>query len=88
MDEVLERIPLDPATKAVLLGQPSVLGPVFRWMLAHEGGDWTTASQLSARMRLNSEEVAGDYWQAQQWARVVSNGSEEKGERPPAGGSR
>jgi EAL and modified HD-GYP domain-containing signal transduction protein len=87
MEEVLEKIPLDHATKAVLLGQPSVLGPVFRLMLAHESGDWTAAAQLSASMRLNSEEVAGDYWQAQQWAREVSNGSEEKGARPPACGS-
>lgn len=87
MDQVLEKIPLDHATKAVLLGQPSVLGPVFRLMLAHESGDWTAAAQLSASMRLNSEDVAGDYWQAQQWAREVSNGSEEKGARPPAGGS-
>ena len=57
MEEVLEKIPLDHATKAVLLGQPSVLGPVFRLMVAHESGDWTAAAQLSARMRLNSEDV-------------------------------
>jgi c-di-GMP phosphodiesterase len=88
MEEVLEKIPLDHATKAVLLGQPSVLRPVFRLMVAHESGDWTAAAQLSASMRLNSEDVAGDYWQAQQWAREVSNESEEKGARPPAGGPR
>lgn len=86
MAEVLEKIPLDHETKAVLLGQPSVLGPVFRLMLAHESGDWTAAAQLSASMRLNSEDVAGDYWQAQQWAREVSTGSEQKKSRP-AGGS-
>ncbi len=85
MAEVLEKIPLDHETKAVLLGQPSVLGPVFRLMLAHESGDWTAAAQLSASMRLNSEDVAGDYWQAQQWAREVSNGSEEKNARPAGG---
>src|SRR5579859_1442313 len=87
MAEVLEKIPLDHETKAVLLGQPSVLGPVFRLMVAHESGDWTGAAQLSASMRLNSEDVAGDYWQAQQWAREVSNGSEQTGSRHPAGGS-
>jgi c-di-GMP-related signal transduction protein len=86
MAEVLEKIPLDHETKAVLLGQPSVLGPVFRLMLAHESGDWTAAAQLSASMRLNSDDVAGDYWQALQWAREVSTGSEQKKSRP-AGGS-
>jgi len=38
MQAVLEKIPLDAATSAVLLGQPSVLRPVFQLMLAHESG--------------------------------------------------
>ena len=74
MAEVLDKIPLDHATKAVLLGQPSVLRPVFRLMLAHESGEWKAAAEITASLQLNSEEVAGDYWQAQQWAREVSNG--------------
>ncbi len=74
MPEVLEKIPLDHETKAVLLGQPSVLRPVFQLMLAHESGEWAAAGELSARLHLDSERVAGDYWQAQQWAREVSNG--------------
>jgi EAL and modified HD-GYP domain-containing signal transduction protein len=40
MAEVLDRVPLDHETKAVLLGQPSVLRPVFQLMLAHESGEW------------------------------------------------
>ena len=43
-------------------------------MLAHESGEWEAAAELTASLHLNSEEVAGDYWQAQQWAREVSNG--------------
>jgi len=74
MAEVLERIPLDHATKAVLLGQPSVLRPVFQLMLAHESGEWQEAAELSASLQVNTEEVAGFYWQAQQWARAVSSG--------------
>jgi len=74
MAEVLERIPLDHATKAVLLGQPSVLRPVFQLMLAHESGEWQAAAELSASLQVNTEEVAGFYWQAQQWARAVSSG--------------
>jgi EAL and modified HD-GYP domain-containing signal transduction protein len=70
--EVLERIPLDQETKAVLLGQPSVLRPVYRLMLAHESGEWDAAAELSKSLRLDSEEVAGYYWQAQQWARELS----------------
>jgi EAL and modified HD-GYP domain-containing signal transduction protein len=74
MADVLERIPLDQATKAVLLGQPSVLGPVFQLMLAHEGGKWEAAAELSRSLSVDSEDVAGYYWQAQQWAREVSSG--------------
>jgi len=72
MEAVLEKVPLDQATKAVLLGQPSVLRPVFQLILAHESGEWEAASALSSGMGLNPEEVAGCYWQAQQWARELS----------------
>jgi c-di-GMP-related signal transduction protein len=74
MAEVLERVPLDHETKAVLLGQPSVLRPVFQLMLAHESGEWQAAHALSQSLHLESEEVALHYWQAQQWAREVSSG--------------
>ena len=47
MADVLEKVPLDRETKAVLLGQPSPLRPVFQLMLAHESGEWEAASQLS-----------------------------------------
>jgi EAL and modified HD-GYP domain-containing signal transduction protein len=75
MAEILEKIPLDSATKAVLLGQPSVLRPVYQLMLAHESGEWAAAADLAASLRLESEDVAALYWQAQQWARDLSSGS-------------
>jgi c-di-GMP-related signal transduction protein len=72
MPEVLERVPLDHETKAVLLGQASRLRPVFQLILAHESGEWEAAEQLSTNLSLDSDEVAGLYWTAQQWAREVS----------------
>ncbi len=74
MAEVLEKIPLDHATKAVLLGEPSELRPVFQLMLAHESAEWEAAGELSARLHLDSEQVAADYRQEQQWTREVSSG--------------
>ena len=74
MAPVLEKIPLDAATDAVLLGQPSALRPVFQLMLAHESGEWEAAAALSAGLRLDADEVAACYWQAQQWARELSMG--------------
>jgi EAL and modified HD-GYP domain-containing signal transduction protein len=75
MAEVLEKVPLDHETKAVLLGQPSMLRPVYQLMLAHESGEWQAASALGAELHLDHEEVASLYWQAQQWARQVSTGA-------------
>jgi c-di-GMP-related signal transduction protein len=75
MSDVLDRVPLDHETKAVLLGKPSALRPVYQLMLAHESGEWEAATQLSAHFHLDSEEVAGYYWRAQQWAREVCSGS-------------
>jgi EAL and modified HD-GYP domain-containing signal transduction protein len=75
MPDVLERIPLDIETKQVLLGQPSVLRPVFQLMLAHESGEWDAAAELSRSLHLDSGEIGLSYWQAQKWAREVSNGA-------------
>lgn len=72
METVLEKIPLDSPTKSVLLGQPSVLRPVFQLMLAHESGEWEAAAALSEGLRLDADDVAACYWQAQHWARELS----------------
>jgi c-di-GMP-related signal transduction protein len=74
MAEVLEKISLDRETKAVLLGQPSLLRPVFQLMLAHESGEWEAAAQLAESVQLEPEQTAGYFWEAQQWAREVSLG--------------
>ena len=74
MEELLEKIPLDQATKAVLLGKPSPLRPVFQLMLAHESGEWSAAALLCQNLHLEAEAVAGFYWQAQQWASDLSHG--------------
>jgi EAL and modified HD-GYP domain-containing signal transduction protein len=73
MEEVLEKLPLDRETKAVLLGQPSLLRPVYQLMLARESGEWAASAELSRSLHLDNDDVAGFYWQAQQWAREVSN---------------
>jgi c-di-GMP-related signal transduction protein len=72
MAEALDKIPLDHETKAVLLGQPSILRPVYQLILAHESGEWAASAELCQNLHFDPEEIAGLYWQAQQWARVVS----------------
>lgn len=72
MKDVLERISLDHATKDVLLGQPSVLSPVFQLILCYEGGDWDAVGKLTRQLGLDADVVADHYWEAQQWARELS----------------
>jgi EAL and modified HD-GYP domain-containing signal transduction protein len=38
----------------------------------HESGEWEAAAALSAGLRLDADDVAACYWQAQQWARELS----------------
>ena len=72
MPAVLEKISVDSATKAVLLGQSSALSPVFRLMLSQESGEWQVAAGLSEGLRLEADDVAFCYWEAEQWARELS----------------
>src|SRR3954463_7635892 len=72
MSDVLDKIHVDYETKAVLLGEPSELTPVYQLILAHESGAWASAAVLSEKLSLNPEDVAECYWEAQQWARELS----------------
>lgn len=72
MPEILERISLDRATKAVLLGEPSTLRPLYQLMLAHESGDWCEALRIGRNLCLEPEFVAEKYWEAQKWARQLT----------------
>jgi c-di-GMP-related signal transduction protein len=75
MSEILQKIPLDSETKAVLQGKPSPLRPVYQLMLAHESGEWEAARGICDSLHLDPDVVAASYWQAQQWAREVSAGA-------------
>jgi len=73
MPEVLERISVDQDTRAVLLGEPSALRPVFQLMLAHESGEWGVAESIGQSLSLESETVAEKFWEAQEWARELTS---------------
>jgi EAL and modified HD-GYP domain-containing signal transduction protein len=74
MRQLLDQVPVDRETKAVLLGGPSRLSPFYQLMLARESGDWKALSELTRQLDLDANDVAGFYWQAMQWARMVSAG--------------
>src|SRR5256885_10493540 len=84
MTEVLDNVPLDQGTKAVLSGAASPLRPLYQLMLARESGEWQDTTHLTRTMRLSESEVAEVYWQAMQWARQGEAG-EKAASNPRAG---
>jgi EAL and modified HD-GYP domain-containing signal transduction protein len=74
MRQVLDNIPIDQESKAVLLGGASRLRPFYQLMLAQESGEWKTVSDLTSELHFTESDVAQSYWQALQWAREVSAG--------------
>ena len=53
MAEVLKRIPIDRATKDVLLAHPSPLRSIFQFILAHESGEWEATKSLAETLQLD-----------------------------------
>lgn len=74
MSVILENVPIDQETKAVLLGGASRLRPVYQLMLAQESGEWEGSREIGRQLKLREEEVADAYWQAVQWSQQVSTG--------------
>jgi len=73
MTRILETISVDSDTKAVLLGGPSRLRPLYELMLARESGDWEGTTRHAKKLGLTESEVAEAYWQAMQWARQLNS---------------
>lgn len=72
MEVLLEQIPVERETKAVLLREKSTLQPLLQLMLAHESG--AKSSELAKQLKLSDEEVATHWWQALQWAQEATTG--------------
>jgi EAL and modified HD-GYP domain-containing signal transduction protein len=75
INQVLENLPIDNESKAVLLGEPCRLQPLYQLMLAQESGAWQNSKDLTSQLHLDEVEVAKAYWQAMEWAREMNSGS-------------
>ncbi|MGA7630313.1 MAG: hypothetical protein WCB11_06075 [Terriglobales bacterium] len=71
-DVLLEQLPVDKETKAVLLGQNSSLRPLFQWTLAQKSGEWAESSKLAKGLKLTDEEVSSTWFQALPWAQATT----------------
>lgn len=75
MGVVLEGISLDKETRAVLLGEKSILSEFYRLMLAQESGDWGIVASTNSELHLSDSFVAESHWKAMQWAREMAGGA-------------
>ena len=73
MSDVLENVPLDQETAAVLRGGASPLRPLYQLMLAQESGNWESVPALARQLSLDETEVAAASAEAMQWAREVTS---------------
>lgn len=73
MSNLLASVPVDRETKEVLLNGGGRLRPLYQLMLARESGDWPSIRELAPQLQLNESEINQAYWQAMQWARVVTS---------------
>ena len=64
MRQVLDKVPIDQESKAVLLGATGPLQAFYQLILAQESGDWRVASALTAQLHLSEADIADAYWQA------------------------
>ena len=74
MDMLLDQLPVDHDTKAVLLGQKSSLRPLYQLMLAQESGEWSQSSELAKQLKVPDEKVASTWFQALEWAQEATSG--------------
>jgi c-di-GMP-related signal transduction protein len=72
MQQVVDNVPLDQESKAILLGEGGRLRPFYRLMLAQESGEWEAVGSLSRELNLSEGEIVRCYWQAMEWARQVN----------------
>ncbi|HUM04037.1 MAG TPA: HDOD domain-containing protein [Terriglobales bacterium] len=78
MATILEQVPVDHETKAVLSSQPSSLRPLYQLLLAQESGEWDECSALARQLGLPEEQASATWWQAVEWAQQITHGVAEE----------
>jgi c-di-GMP-related signal transduction protein len=71
---MLDSIPVEPAIKAALSGEPGQYRSVLEIMTAYEAGNWNACKAFAKANRLTEHSVASWYFTALQWARALSEG--------------
>lgn len=72
MGAVIEGLPLDDASRELLLEHTGPLQPLYELMLEIERGAWGPVVRLCHKLGIREEEVAADYTKAMEWAQAIN----------------
>jgi hypothetical protein len=72
MAEALEHLPLSPAAKSALLGDPNPMRAVLEAIVAQEKGEWADAEASAAAAGLEYATLSQSYLGALRWARALT----------------
>jgi EAL and modified HD-GYP domain-containing signal transduction protein len=72
MAEALEHLPLSPAAKHALLGEPGPMRAVLDAIIAQELGAWTEVDASAAAAGITQEALSTAYVEALRWARALT----------------
>ena len=73
MAKVVEELPLDEPTKAILCGSPGPLRTVLDCVIAHERGRWHESVALAAEAKVNPRLLPGAFMEALRWVRELDD---------------
>jgi EAL and modified HD-GYP domain-containing signal transduction protein len=71
MDAVLADLPIDPETKAALLGTDNNLRRLLDCAIAYEGGEWQKAADLAQSLGIKASTLQTAYTDAIKWSRAL-----------------
>lgn len=73
MGAVIEGLPLDDASRELLLENTGPLQSIYELMLEIERGAWGPVVRLCHKLEIKEEDVAADYSRAMQWAQQITS---------------
>ncbi len=68
LPEILEGLLIAPEIKDALMGRPTLLGLVYKLVVAYERAKWEEISELAAKINLPEEEIPALYAESVSWA--------------------
>jgi len=73
MASVVEELPLEDASKAILCGESGLMRTVLDCVIAHERGRWAESGRLAVEAKVNPLILPGAFMEALRWVRELDD---------------